>query len=91
MNCDKATGKVTPARESGISMVPETRLDIRQILDGLEDYHSPRRPWHWREERDQPREVGDFTYYEVSKPLEQSVPLPGSRGFGYIDPQPDCV
>ena len=62
MNCDKATGKVTPARETGIPMVPETRLDIRQILDGLENYHSPRRPWHWREERDQDREVGDYTY-----------------------------
>ena len=74
-----------------IRLQPDQRLDIRQILDGLEDYRSPRRPWHWREERDQPRQVGDFTYYESSKPLERSVPLPGSRGFGYIDPQPDCV
>lgn len=74
-----------------IRLQPDQRLDIRQILDGLEDYQSPRRPWHWREERDQPRQVGDFTYYESSKPLERSVPLPGSRGFGYIDPQPDCV
>lgn len=83
--------KVIPARESGIPMDPDKRLDIRQILDGLEDYHSPRRPWHWREERDRARQVGDFTYYETSRPLENSIPLPGSRGFGYIDPQPDCV
>ena len=87
---EKKSGLV-PARETKIPLQPEERLDIRKILEGLEDYHSPRRPWHWREERDEPRVVGDFTYYEVSKPVERSVPLPGSRGFGYIDPQPDCV
>ncbi|NLA95294.1 MAG: LuxR family transcriptional regulator, partial [Clostridiaceae bacterium] len=83
--------RLVPARETTLSLQPDQRLDIRKILEGLEDYHSPRRPWHWREERDQERQVGDFTYYEASKPLKQSVPLPGSRGFGYIDPQPDCV
>ena len=35
--------------------------------------------------------MGDFVYRETSEPLKQSVPLPGSRGFGSIDPQPDCV
>lgn len=69
----------------------EKRMDIREILDGLEDYKSPVRPWHWREARDQEHKHGDFTFYEASRPLKQSVPLPGSRGFGFIDPQPDCV
>lgn len=83
--------KVIPKRETGIELKPDERLDVRKILDGLEDYHSPRRPWHWREERDRPHKVGDFTYYEASAPVKHSVPLPGSRGFGHIDPQPDCV
>ncbi len=74
-----------------LSLEADQRLDIRKILEGLEDYRSPRRPWHWREERGQAREVGDFTYYESSKPLKNSIPLPGSRGFGFIDPQADCV
>lgn len=67
------------------------RLDVREILDGLEDYRPGKHPWHWREGTNEERQVGDFTYYETSEPLKQSVPLPGSRGFGYIDPQPDCV
>ncbi len=69
----------------------DKRMDIREILEGLEDYKSPVRPWHWRKERDVEHKYGEFTYYEASEPLKQSVPLPGSRGFGYIDPQPDCV
>jgi D-ornithine 4,5-aminomutase subunit beta len=89
MNQDKK--RVIPKRETDIALHPEERLDIRKILDGLEHYHSPRRPWHWREEACVPREVGDFTYLEASKPLERSLPLPGSRGFGFIDPQADCV
>ena len=86
MNGKKKKDRLVPARETTLSLQPDQRLDIRKILEGLEDYHSPRRPWHWREERGQERQVGDFSYYEVSKPLKQSVPLPGSRGFGYIDP-----
>ena len=69
----------------------DKRMDVRDILEGLENYKSPVRPWHWREERAVKHKHGDFDYYEASKPLKQSVPLPGSRGFGYIDPQPDCV
>ena len=87
----KRKKQLIPKRETDIRLQPEERLDIRKILDGLEDYHSPKRPWHWREEAGVPRKVGDFTYYEASKPLERSLPLPGSRGFGFIDPQADCV
>lgn len=69
----------------------DRRIDVRKILEGLEDYHPGRHPWHWREGRCVRRQIGDFEYHESSEPLKQSVPLPGSRGFGYIDPQPDCV
>lgn len=67
------------------------RLDIRTVLDGLENYHPGKHPWHWRKGRNEKRTIGDFEYRETSENLDQSVPLPGSRGFGYIDPQPDCV
>lgn len=69
----------------------DRRIDVREILEGLEDYHPGRHPWHWREGRCVRRQIGDFEYHESSESLKQSVPLPGSRGFGYIDPQPDCV
>ena len=86
--CRLPKKEVVPARETTISLDPDERLDIRAILDGLSDYHSPRRPWHWRKGRGVPRRIGDFEYRETSEPLERSVPLPGSRGFGSIDPRP---
>ena len=70
---------------------PDERMDVRDVLDGLEDYRPGRHPWHWREGRGEARQIGDFTYYETSEPVKAQVPLSGSRGFNYIDPQPDCV
>ncbi len=70
---------------------PEEKLDIREILQDLEHYRPRRRGWHWREGQGQRRVIGDFEYRETSDPLKRSIPLPGSRGFDYIDPQPDCV
>jgi D-ornithine 4,5-aminomutase subunit beta len=77
-------------RRAGPPLKADERLDVRRILDGLADYRSPRRPWTWRQGRGE-QKVGDFVYYEASESLKQSVPLPGSRGFHYIDPQPDVV
>ena len=74
MNQDKK--RVIPKRETDIALHPEERLDIRKILDGLEHFHSPRRPCHWREVACVPREVGDFTYLEASKPLVLALPFP---------------
>lgn len=73
------------------SLEKNVRIDVREVLEGLENYHPGKHPWHWREGRCEPRTIGDFEYHETSESLKQSVPLPGSRGFGYIDPQPDCV
>lgn len=69
----------------------DKKLDIKELLKDLESYTPRRRGWHWREGRNQNRVVGDFEYHETSEGLKNYVPLPGSRGFGYIDPQPDCV
>ncbi len=77
-------------RQAGAPLKADEKLDIRKILDGLENYRPARRPWQWRKGAGEKRTIGDFEYLETSESLKQSVPLPGSRGFGYIDPQPDA-
>lgn len=67
------------------------KIDINELLQNLDTYEPKRRGWHWREGRNETRVVGDFEYHETSEGLKNFVPLPGSRGFHYIDPQPDCV
>ncbi len=70
---------------------PNEKIDIKELLKDLDKYEPRRRGWHWREGQGGNRVVGDFEYHETSEGLKNYVPLPGSRGFGYIDPQPDCV
>ncbi|MDD2480847.1 MAG: D-ornithine 4,5-aminomutase subunit OraE [Lutispora sp.] len=70
---------------------PNKKIDIKEILQDLENYRPRRRGWHWREGTNEKIQIGDFEYIEASEGLKNYVPLPGSRGFGYIDPQPDCV
>lgn len=70
---------------------PNEKLDIKELLKDLDKYEPKRRGWHWREGQFEKRVVGDFEFHETSEGLKNYVPLPGSRGFGYIDPQPDCV
>lgn len=70
---------------------PNKKLDIKELLQDLENYRPRRRGWHWRDGRNEKRVIGDFEYHETSESLKNSIPLPGSRGFNYIDPQPDCV
>jgi D-ornithine 4,5-aminomutase subunit beta len=67
------------------------KIDINELLQDLDKYEPKRRGWHWREGQNQNRLVGDFEYHETSEGLKNYVPLPGSRGFHYIDPQPNCV
>lgn len=66
------------------------KIDIEEILKDLEHYRPKRRGWHWREGVGTDK-IGEFEYHQVSKPIKNSVPLPASKSFGYIDPQPDCV
>ncbi|MHB1393151.1 MAG: D-ornithine 4,5-aminomutase subunit OraE [Clostridia bacterium] len=67
------------------------KIDIKELLKDLENYRPRRRGWHWRDGRDEARTIGDFEFHQTSESLKNSIPLPGSRGFHYIDPQPDCV
>lgn len=67
------------------------KIDVEKLLENLKDYSPKRRGWHWREGTNETRNIGDFEYKETSESLENYVPMPGSRGFHHIDPQPDCV
>ncbi|MEC9489063.1 MAG: LuxR family transcriptional regulator, partial [Halanaerobium sp.] len=70
---------------------PEEKLDIEEILTDLENYRPRRKGWTWRNQLEPPARIGDFDYLQVSAGLKNSIPLPASRSFGYIDPQPDPV
>lgn len=69
----------------------DKKINIPDLLQNLESYEPRRRGWHWREGRNVARTIGDFEFHETSESLTNYIPLPGSRGLGYIDPQPDCV
>lgn len=67
------------------------KLDVEEILKGLENYRPRRRGWHWRDGADEKRVIGKFEFYETSNPLNMSQPLPASKYFDNIDPQPSPV
>lgn len=69
---------------------PNKKIDIQELLKDLERYHPRRKGWVWRKKVPD-QKVGPFTYKQTSAPLERSVPLPASKYFGGIDPQPDYV
>jgi D-ornithine 4,5-aminomutase subunit beta len=68
----------------------DEKIDLQQILDGLESYRPRRRGWTWRKPIKDQR-LGPFSFRETSQSLTRSVPLPAAHYFGNIDPQPDCV
>ncbi len=68
---------------------PNDKLDIREILKDIENYHPKRRGWIWREVS--PQKIGEFTYEQASPGLKNFVALPSARGLKNIDPQPDAV
>lgn len=66
------------------------KLNIKNLLEDLENYRPKRRGWVWREKEDN-QQLGPFTYRNTAKALENSIPLPSAKYFGDIDPQPDAV
>ena len=70
---------------------PNQKLDIEHILEGLENYHPPRKGWTWRDVPKEGVDMGPFHYRDMSKPLKTSIGLPASKYFDHIDPQPKCV
>ena len=67
------------------------KLDIENILEGLENYHPPRKGWTWRNVPAEGVDMGPFHFRDMSVPLKNSIGLPASKYFGNIDPQPKCV
>jgi len=68
---------------------PNIKLDIREILKDIENYHPKRRGWVWR--KVSPQKIGEFTYQQASPGLKNFVALPSARSLKNIDPQPDAV
>ena len=72
---------------SEMTLKPNEKLDVRNILKDLDKYEPKRRGWTWRKPAPN-LEMGPFTYHDVSEPLKQSVGLPPAKYFGDIDPPP---
>jgi len=62
------------------------KLDIKSLLEDLENYQPRRRGWVWRKHH--PQKIGPFFYEDVSDSLKRYVALPSARHLGNIDPQP---
>ncbi len=70
---------------------PNEKLNIDELIKDLDKYEPKRKGWVWRKGRNEKRVIGDFEFLETAEGIKNYVPLPGSRGLGKIDPQPDCV
>ncbi len=69
---------------------PDEKIDLREVLEGLERYQPRRRGWTWRTPA--PRQAqGPFVLEDTSLPLSCSVPLPSAHSFDDMDPQCDFV
>ena len=70
---------------------PNKKIDIKELMQDLENYRPRRKGWTWRKQLEGPVKVGPFKYKQVSENLEQSMPLPAAKYFNDIDPQPQEV
>ncbi|MDH3713711.1 MAG: D-ornithine 4,5-aminomutase subunit OraE [Gammaproteobacteria bacterium] len=68
----------------------DQKLDIREVLQDLDQYRPRRRGWHWRTRLAEHR-LGPFVYRDAASELANSVPLPSAHAFADIDPQCACV
>lgn len=65
----------------------DVKIDVEEILKDLDKYAPRRKGWTWRK-KDPDLKMGPFEYHDLSEPLKQSVGLPSSKYFDYMDPQP---
>ena len=68
-------------------MLPNEKINIQEILTDLANYVPRRQGWTWRVPETNVQAHG-YLYQDLSKPLKNSVPLPASKYFSQIDPQP---
>lgn len=65
----------------------DQKIDVRAVLEDLENYRPRRRGWVWREKKEN-QQIGPFTFNDCSDSLENYVGIPCNKYFGDIDPQP---
>ena len=71
-----------------MKLKPNEKMDVKAILEDLENYHPQRRGWVWREKKD--IVIDGYSYKECSDSLKNYVPLPAAaRYFSNLDPQPN--
>ena len=70
---------------------PNTKINVEEILEGLENYHPPRKGWTWRTVPEGGVDMAGFHFRDMSEPLKNSVPMPTAKYFEGIDPQPAPV
>ena len=69
---------------------PNQKMDIEEIMEDLENYRPTRKGWIWRKVPAGGVKMGPFHFHDMSEPLKNSIGLPASKYFDYIDPQPSC-
>lgn len=74
-----------------MSIKPNERLDIKELLKDLENYRPRRKGWSWRKGTGEKRKIGQFEYYDTAESLDKSQPLPSAHYFNDIDPQPTNI
>ncbi|MFA6649429.1 MAG: D-ornithine 4,5-aminomutase subunit OraE, partial [Candidatus Izemoplasmatales bacterium] len=68
-------------------ILPNEKLNLKNILSNLENYAPRRHNWTWRKPLPH-LHLGTYDYSDTSEPLKNSVPPMASKSFGFIDPQP---
>ncbi len=69
----------------------DEKLDIENLLEGLENYTPKKRAWQWRKPAPGLK-MGPFEYRDCSEPMGgTTAPLPSAKYFGNIDPQPQPI
>lgn len=68
-------------------LIKDVKIDVEEILKDLENYAPRRTGWTWRKKVPDLK-MGPFTYRDATEPLKQSVGLPSSKYFNFMDPQP---
>lgn len=74
-----------------MELTPNEKLNVEEILQDLKDYRPRRKGWTWRTLLPSGASLGPFEYRQISENLENDIPLPAAKYFGFIDPQPEPV
>lgn len=69
----------------------DKKIDVEEVLQGLESYRPKRRGWTWRQVIPN-QQVGPFIFNDASAPLKNGLGIPCDlQYFNNLDPQPGNV